>query len=967
MIAELLRPARVNPLLRHPLEERVSLDGDWRFHLEPEGLATGRRDGGCPRLASLRERIRVPGCWQGQGFGGDGKDRLWDFNLEARVFRATSKGTGWYGRSFRVPESWLEKRVWLNFGGAHPSAEVWLNGVRLGENRLPFVPFAFDVTAAVRRNGPNELLVRVHEQQREFGLAYSWQGNWSGLYRSVELTATGPCWLERCAVLPDVDAASLILRVALGVCRTLPFADSKTRVPTDASGNLGAGPGLTLAVNVSPVRISKVAGAARSRLPDRAGPATLAAEFALTAATAEFVLPVPEPQLWSPDQPHLYRVDLALRRGTELCDVRSERAGFVKLEARGKQFCINGEPYYLRGTGDFLSCPETGCPDPARDRWRRKLRTLREYGYNYVRCQSYVYGPEYYDAADEVGLLVQSEMGMLGGWGGSSPWHVYQWPKPTADNYPVLKEQWELVVERDASHPSANLYCMSNELGTNTDFPRIAWECYRATKARKPAAQLIWTDGGYNRELPGDFVNHGVNAFKPDELATLDKPFIQHEYMWWSSFPDVRLRRRYRGAIRPYAAEIAAAAAARRGQSHLLETYAAVSQRLQLLEAKAKMELMRRDFQRLAGICHFNAMDANPSPQGIINEFYERKLADSAQWRETNGDTVVLSSLGFDDRCRAAGETFEVRLFVSDFAHPPFRQPRLSWRLTADGESLATGTLDYRHEPFQTCSAGAFALTVPAVERVRRATLEVCLRDEAREVRNRWDLWLFPGATAPAAGIAAYGVPHRTWLQEWRDLPAVTADDLRPGGTFPRVVLTEKLDPVLAAFMQAGGRVILAAGEGLVRPHHPLFGYVRYFFTPPANYAPYEDGQNGTVIQSHPLLGDLPHEGFADWQFFRLIENAPPLDLDPLGLAEGDPVIRVIHRYPVLHPLGYLVERRCGRGGLVLCALDLRPEFVEARHLLAHVCRHIGSAAFRPALELTDATLGRLLTAGRLG
>ena len=333
---------------------------------------------------------------------------------------------------------------------------------------------------------------------------------------------------------------------------------------------------MTLTVNVTPVEGSRP---------------VCRAPFDVTAANVEFRLPVPEPRLWSPDHPNLYRVDLELRRGAEVCDARSERIGFVKLEARGRQLCINGEPYYLRGTGDFISCPETGCPDTDRERWRRKLQTLRDYGYNYVRCQSYVYGPEYYDVADEVGLLVQSEMGMLGAWGGTSPQHVYQWPKPTPENYPILKEQWDRVVERDICHPSAHLYCMSNECWGNTDFPRIAWDCYRSTKAMKPSALVIWTDGGYNKDLPGDFVNQFVSNLKPEELATLDKPLIQHEYQWWSSFPDVRLREKYSGAMRPYAADIAATAAARRGQSHRLERYAENSQRLQLIEAKAKMEL----------------------------------------------------------------------------------------------------------------------------------------------------------------------------------------------------------------------------------------------------------------------------------------------------------------------------------------------------------------------------------------
>ena len=925
MSPAMCRPARVNPVLRHVREERESLDGEWRFRLDPDDA--GVRDQWFRAAAHLPDRIRVPGCWQGQGFGGEGTDRLWDFNLEARVFRATYKGTGWYGRSFRAPPGWAGRRLWLNFGGGHPSAEVWLNGVRLGENDLPFVPFAFDVTEVARRDADNELLVRVHERHREFGLAYSWQGNWSGLYRGVELSATGPSWFERCTVLPDVDSRSLCIRVAVG----------------------GRGvAAMKLAVEVRPVDGSRP---------------VLDAEFALAGDAGEFRLPVADPLLWSPDAPNLYRVDLVLGRGDEVCDARSERTGFVKLEARGKQFCINGEPYYMRGTGDFISCPETGCPDTDRERWRRKLRALRDLGYNHVRCQSYVYGPEYYDAADEVGILVQSEMGMLGAWGGTSPQHVYQWPKPTPDNYPVLKRQWDLVVERDASHPSANLYCMSNEYGGGTDFPRIAWECYRDTKARKPAAFVIWTDGGYNKDLPGDFVNHGVSAFKPEELAALDRPLIQHEYQWWSSFPDIRLRAKYAGAVRPYAAGIAAEAAARRGQTHLLETYAVNSQRLQFIEAKANMENMRRDNPALAGISHFNAMDANASPQGIVDEFYERKLVDAGTWRQSNGDTVVLCSLGFDDRCWSAGQRLAVRFAVSDFAHPPLRDPRICWRLRAGGQDLAAGELRFAHVPFATVPAGEATFTVPAVSKPVAAILDARLIGaDGREVDNRWAVWLFPAAPEIPA-CAVYREPRWTWLRFWRDLPAVT-DVPAPGAT--PVLLAERLDEALVAFMRRGGRVILAAGEGLVRPHVPNFGYVKYFFTPPANYSPYEDGQNGTVITPHPMLGDLPHEGFADWQLFRLIDNAPPLDLEPLGLADADPVVRVIHRYPVLHPLGYLAERAYGAGTLVVCAFDLRPEFVEARWLLRAICDYAGAAACRPGPELSAASLARLLEAGHL-
>lgn len=922
-----MRPARVNPVVLHPREQRLNLSGQWDFRLDPDDR--GLEERWFQPGVILGDGCHVPGCWQGQGHGGDGKDLIWDFRLQARTLRATYTGTGWYGRWFTIPDSWEGRRLWLNFGGVHPSAQVWLNGEPLGENGMPFVPFGFDITDLAHSGEPNWVAVRVHEANRLLGLAYSFQGNWSGLYRDVELTATGSPFLERLWVVGDVPGNVLRLRMMVG-------------------GEFGPEPP-ALAVQIAPLpEGDTVAGEEFLLTPEGQNPRT---------GMWELNLPVPEPRLWSPDSPALYRVDVVLRQGDEVLDAVSERTGFVHLHTEGKHFCINGEPYYMRGTGDFLSNPETVSPDTDRDRWRRKLQTLRAYGYNYVRCQSYVYGPEYYDVADEVGLLVQSEMGMLGAWGGHDAWHVYQWPKPTPAYRAALKQQWDAVVMRDVNHPSANLYCMSNEYGANTDFPRIAWQCYHDTRAIKPTALVIWTDGGHNDNLPQDFVNADASLD-----AQCDKPVIQHEYQWWSSFPDVRLMHKYTGAQRPFAQEIALEAAARHGISHVLPKAALCSQRLQLAESKAKMERCRRDNPRLAGICHFNAMDANPSPQGVIDEFYEHKLATADMWLQTNGDTVVLSSLGFADRVLTGGSRVTVRLFVSDFSHPPFVQPVLEWHLKAGGETLGSGQVAYPHTPFCTCAAGQVGLGVPEVECPRTAHLHVTLREADRAVTNQWSLWLLPAQTpAWPSGVAIHGRPQYTWLARLADVPAVAAEELRYGRQ--SVALSERLDESLVAFMRAGGRVLLAASEGLVRPYPPKFGFTEghYYFTPPANYPPYEDGHDGHIIANHPLLGDFPHEGWADWQLFNLLAQSPPLDLEPLGLAEGDPVIRVMHSYPVCRPLGYLVERRLGAGGLVISALGLDPAYPEARYLLAQMLTFIAGPDFSPPLELSPEALEQLM------
>ena len=92
---------------------------------------------------------------------------------------------------------------------------------------------------------------------------------------------------------------------------------------------------------------------------------------------------------------------------------------------------------------------------------------------------------------------------------------------------------------------------------------------------------------------------------------------------------DIPTMPKYTRAIRPVAQEMALEAATRHGYTHVLLTAAANSQRLHFTEAKTKIEMVRRDYPNLAGINHFNGMNIPFSPQGIVDEFYDRKYADA--------------------------------------------------------------------------------------------------------------------------------------------------------------------------------------------------------------------------------------------------------------------------------------------------------------------------------------------------
>jgi hypothetical protein len=369
---------------------------------------------------------------------------------------------------------------------------------------------------------------------------------------------------------------------------------------------------------------------------------------------------------------------------------------------------------------------------------------------------------------------------------------------------------------------------------------------------------------------------------------------------------------------------------------------------LQFVEMKTKMERCRRDFRRLAGISHFNAMDIGPSPQGVIDEFYEKKLIDARTWLETNGDAVIMMDHDFTDRVYEAGQTCEITLSISDFSHPSLAASALTWELIEGKKILASGALKFAHRPFCTSRIGKVRIEMPAVRKPKAVSLRAMIPGGRKRISNQWRFWVFPKEKSRSRGRA----------------PSSFRLPMKKG----RVLVTKRCGEEEIVFARSGGRVLLIAGEGLRRPFFPKFGYTegKYFFLPPASYPPYEDGQQGTVVRRHKILGDFPHEGFCDLQFFRMIDKSPPIELDPFGALKEEPVIRQVGTYQVCQKLAYLIEFAFGKGGIIICALDLNPKLPEARYLLSQILTYAAGKNFRPKNRLSRKAVEFLISETQL-
>ncbi|HTI37933.1 MAG TPA: glycoside hydrolase family 2 protein [Vicinamibacterales bacterium] len=339
----------------------------------------------------------------------------------------------WYRTEFTAPAAGA--RQWLHFDGINYRANVWLNGRQIASTRDiagAYRRYQFDVTDALRHDGPNVLAVEIFAPQ-ENDLGINWV-DWNptppdkdmGLWRPVYLTSSGPVALRNPYVLaklnaPKYDAADLTM-----------IADVWNA--TDASQSATVR-GSAAGVNFS----TSVTLAPREHRTVRISPADNTS------------LHVNAPRLWWPYRmgaQNLYDAKFEVVAGESVSDAQTVRFGIreVTSELTGeghRLFKINGKPILIRGGGwsqDMLERPFTS------SQLRAHLRYVREMGLNTIRQEGKLDVDEFYDLADEQGILI------MPGWCCCDQWEL--WNQWTIENYTVGPDSLRDQLLHLRNHPS---------------------------------------------------------------------------------------------------------------------------------------------------------------------------------------------------------------------------------------------------------------------------------------------------------------------------------------------------------------------------------------------------------------------------------------------------------------------------------------------------------------------------------
>ncbi|WP_025157778.1 glycoside hydrolase family 2 protein [Leifsonia aquatica] len=393
--------------------------------------------------ADAARTITVPFAWETTA---SGVNRTW---LEHAVYR----------RTVVVPEDWTGARVVLSFGAVHHHAVVRVDGSIVGEHTGGSESFEFDVTDTLVPGIPSELSVAVdapadkraipHGKQRSIprddydGVSFT---PTSGIWQSVWLEARGRTY-----------ARSVVLR-----------GDSLTGIDiaVQTAGDAPAG---------AIVRARVLATGENVELrADAAGRAT--GRLELTA-----------PRLWSPADPHLYRVEVVVGDG-EAADTVVATTGLRRIETRGEQLFLNGERFFMRGVLDQGYWPETGLTAPDASALRADVALARELGYNLVRKHLKFEEPLWLHEADVSGMLV---------------WAEPPCPSRFSDEAAAAFEaQLPSLVERDGNHPSIVIWGLYNEeWGLDWDIPgsperaRAAAHAYDTLRALDDTRPIVENSG----------------------------------------------------------------------------------------------------------------------------------------------------------------------------------------------------------------------------------------------------------------------------------------------------------------------------------------------------------------------------------------------------------------------------------------------------------------------------------------
>ncbi len=379
------------------------------------------------------------------------------------------EGTVWYKKQFQhTPES--GKRLFLHFGAVNYSADVFLNGEKIGSHEGGFTPFQFEISGKAKE-GVNTIIVKANNNRRGNGLpsyGYDWF-NYGGITRDVNLVETGNTYIEDYFIQLKKGSLNTVLG---WIQLNGEHAEQNIKI-----------------------KIPEQNIVYKTKTNDKG--------FAKIEFSSKF-------ELWSPENPKLYKVLVESET-----DVVADEIGFRCIEVQGTKVLLNKQPIFIKSVNIHEENPYKAARAFSKEDADILLNAAKELGCNLVRLAHYPHSENMLKQAERMGIMVWDEL------------PVYQHIQFSDSLVPQkLETMLNEMIRRDKNRCGVAIWSLSNETypGTpnrNEALIELTQKC-KALDTTRLIVHVVNTQG------------YGNNTFKVwDPLYKYSDLIALNEYIGW--------------------------------------------------------------------------------------------------------------------------------------------------------------------------------------------------------------------------------------------------------------------------------------------------------------------------------------------------------------------------------------------------------------------------------------------------
>lgn len=443
------------------VREQLVLDKGWKFL-----FSETEKNHNFPQTDfndSSWQTVSVPHTWNQVGYYQN--DIAPHVNTAENINK--QYGIGWYRLNFNVKAATEKQQAWLEFDAASRTAEVWLNGVRLGEHRGGFTRFRFNATQALHFGQNNILVVKTDNTKPSADSSTAdtlpIAGDFfvhGGLYRPVRLVLTEQVHFD----MLDYGGPGVYASSTLSDDLTSAVVDVRAKLVNDQATDK----------NVSVF----------TKIIDHLGHTVAKQEQKITLSAGEKsesvqTLQINKPTLWhGVENPYLYhlRVELTDADATIL-DVIEQDIGIRKIQFDPKRgLILNNQAYQLKGVSYHQDREGKGWAVDAAD-IQQDVKQLVDMGANSIRLAHYPHGQPVHELANQYGVILWDEIPLVTSW-------TYGKDHKAANDGLMANAELQLqeMIKQNFNHPSVALWGVANEV----DFGAVVPAFLGATRGNTP-------------------------------------------------------------------------------------------------------------------------------------------------------------------------------------------------------------------------------------------------------------------------------------------------------------------------------------------------------------------------------------------------------------------------------------------------------------------------------------------------